>query len=214
MSFEVISLTDMIDNYKECIVKEDNTLSEKALKKRGKEIFTQFVSSFSCCKNADCENHLKNKAFDQEVANQGRTYFIVNSQKIDEIWGFFSIHIHILDITSIAIETKQKLLGSGFSNKAIEEISQVESFLISQICKNDKFKTKIQGKDILAETFLIFEKVRQSIGGRFIYLDSIDNEKVIALYKSIGFVELKDKHYSEKTKGFLQSMILPYPRKF
>ena len=72
----------------------------------------------------------------------------------------------------------------GFNKKA----ERVQAFLIGQIGKNFSIdKNPITLSDILAEVYSVFSQARELIGGRVVFLECDNNDKLIELYSKHDF---------------------------
>lgn len=67
----------------------------------------------------------------------------------------------------------------GFSKKA----ERVQAFLLGQIGKNFSVENNpIKLSDILEEVYSVFSQARELIGGRVVFLECENNDKLIELY--------------------------------
>ena len=85
--------------------------------------------------------------------------------------------------------------------------------MIAQHGKNTLFDNPIKGRDLLRLALEMIVTAQSFIGGKMVFLDSVNNPKIINLYKSFGFVEydslIQDKNHPEV---FYQPMALDLTR--
>jgi len=155
----------------------------------GTEDEIDFKEAIKCfeCQDKDVEKFLKEKAFDFERRNKSRTYLLINPESEEiEILGYYT-----LTMKSLPFET-------GTSKSAIKKIdgfrsdvSSTEAVLIGQIGKDFKHKEKISGKSIIDHAIDDVYKVQKIIGGRVVFLECFDIEKIVKFYKENDFVFLQ-----------------------
>ena len=70
-------------------------------------------------------------------------------------------------------------------------INDFPCFLIGQLARNSDVKKELlSGEDLLEKAFSIIEVAVNAVGGRYILIECLDNEKLIAFYKRNGFSEI------------------------
>ena len=157
----------------------------------------KFLKTFKCSLNKDIEDFLHNKAITFEKKLRARTYLLVEKEN-KKIAGYFSIAINVLYAKEI---DKNTLLRIG----DLLTLKDIPCLLIGQIAKADDYKD-IKLGDLLME-FAIekLELTNKIVGGRFILLDAINNEKIINFYKKFGFLKIENDLEKESIK-----MIRPF----
>jgi len=158
----------------------------------------KILKSFKCSLNKDIENFLYNKAITFEKKIRTRTYLLLNKNTL-EVAGYFSIAISVL----YANEVKEKIL---LEIGNLQEAKDIPCLLIGQIAKSDNYKDVKLGDTLMEYTIEKLEIANKIIGGRFILLDAIHNEKVIDYYKKFGFFEIE---HLDKEKENIK-MIRPF----
>lgn len=172
-TLEITQLTELLSSYR-------------------KESVLQLLKTFSCSKNKDLEDflHNENKAIRLEKNHNTRTYLYTSLDENSNlnIVGYFTITLKVLDTTGLSSTIIKKLDGIDKNRK------QIACYLIAQLGKNTNCDFKI-GQFILDEAIEIIKELNQMIGGRFIILDSINDEKVISFYENNpnSFVLLDEK---------------------
>lgn len=145
-------------------------------------------NKFSCKKNLDVENFLKNTAIRFEKADKARTYIIVPKDKPrDEngnikIFAYFSISTKNIEIPKELSKTTIKKLD-GIDKNATE----IKCYLIGQLAKNDVYVNDLKGDDIVDYALNMIQKCYEIIGMRVILVECEDKEKLIQFYETNNF---------------------------
>ncbi len=150
------------------------------------------LSSFKCEKNSDEEDFLHNKAISYERHNKARTYLVYDDSYL-HLLGYFTIAFKSIDLKNIS-KTKRKDMTAG------EDVEAYSAYLIGHIAKNSDLHTDLKGTQLLQYAKSVIAEARDLIGGRLIYIDCKDIEKLKTFYLDNGF---KYFNTSEKT-GLLQ----------
>ena len=105
----------------------------------------------------------------------------------------------------------KSLLTNDLSDEAIvfldgytNEILSIPCYLIAQLGKSNTCKEKI-GKFLLDDALSIIDKSQDSLKGRFVLIDSVNDDKVINFYKANSFIALENDKSLKSIK-----MIKPY----
>lgn len=133
--------------------------------------------------NKDMLSYLLNKAFKFEKEHKSRN-FIVEDSETNDILGFFSLSLKVVDISNLEKTIKKKLILKG---KSTNNIDAIPVLLIGQFGKNTKVNG-ITGEELFKEVLKKIEKFRSIVGTQMIFLDSLNNPKVISFYEKFGFV--------------------------
>ncbi|HES60076.1 MAG TPA: hypothetical protein ENO18_06570 [Caldithrix sp.] len=168
----------------------ENSDSNRKIKK--------LLKTFGCSKNIDLQDFLYNKTLTFEKNLRSRTYiYIENDTK--EVAAYFTITISTLHTDGISTEVIELL--DGYQN----DVKSIPCFLIGQLGKSDKFERSKIGAFILDDAIEIIDQSQLSLGGRFILLDAINQDKVIKFYENNAFFPIEEDADSESIK-----MIKPY----
>ena len=163
------------------------------------------LNSFSCSKNSDVENFLKNSAILFEKLNKSRTYLIFKKETTD-ILAYFTLTMSILKIVdNISKKILKRLDGIS------KEKKEFPVYLIGQLGKNDKFWNEINGKEILQEAIDTICNTNELVGGRVILIETLNNKNLIKFYEDNGFKILQkriDKKLDKNTKYIQMHMII------
>jgi len=158
----------------------------------------KFLKTFKCSLNKDIENFLYKKAITFEKKLRTRTYLLLNKDTL-EVTGYFSIAISVL----YANEVEEKIL---LKIGDLQESKDIPCLLIGQIAKSDNYKNVKLGDTLMEYAIEKLEAANKIIGGRFILLDAIHNEKVIDFYKNFGFFKIE--HINKEKENI--KMIRPF----
>lgn len=150
------------------------------------------LTSFKCIKNFDEEDFLHNKAIQYERSNKARTYLVYDESYL-HLLGYFTIAFKSIDLKNVS-KTKRKDMTAG------EDVEVYSAYLIGHIAKNSEINADLKGTQLLQHAQSVIAEARDLIGGRLIYIDCKDIEKLKTFYLENGF---KYFNTSEKT-GLLQ----------
>lgn len=188
MALDIISLTDLIRSGRE----------EEDIKK--------LLFSFSSLKIKenpgadDVESFLHNKAIQFEKMDLSRTYLVISTFKGKPfVAGYFSISNRPLviarkDFLKIATTVKKRLMGIG--HKTEQASYEIKGFLLGQLGKNfsevSRKARSLTGDDLLLLAYMKVQEAHRIVGGRILYLECEDHEKIKSFYFRNGFKELEE----------------------
>lgn len=151
-----------------------------------KDILKKELSYFSCQRNQDIEDYLKDpeKAIRLEDKNISRTYLLFDNHNF-KIAAYFSICLKVFETSGISKSEVKRIHGLKRNAQTIP------IYLIGQLGKNDLFKDKIKGSELLdfAENRIL--KAKQIVGGRNILVECKDEPKLKQFYITHGYKELQ-----------------------
>ena len=88
--------------------------------------------------------------------------------------------------------------GAGASKSAVKKIDgfrsdadSTETILIGQLGKDYNLRDKISGTTILCHALDDVYKAQNIVGGRIVFLECSDNDKVAGFYRANGFILLQ-----------------------
>lgn len=148
-------------------------------------------------KNTDVQDFLHNKAITFERNLRSCTY-LYTSNADKSVVTYITLGIKSLltnDLNDEAI-----VFLDGYTN----EILSIPCYLIAQLGKSDTCKEKI-GKFLLDDALNFIDKAQGILKGRFVLIDSVNDEKVIEFYKQNSFIALENDKSLKSIK-----MIKPY----
>lgn len=184
ISYSVISLGDLI-----------NSEDFDELK------FLPVLEEFSCSRDTDVERFLKTLAIRYQRSDFGKTFLIIDDQKLEfeskmKIIAFFTLGVVSLDISQMNNSQRKAILGNFPKNG---NPNNVPAFLIAQFGRSDSyFSEQLPGTVMMKECFSQMYEAQKIVGGRVIVLDC--KEQLIKYYeksyefKSLG--SLKEGLYS------------------
>lgn len=155
------------------------------------------LKTFACTKNTDVQDFLHNKAITFERNLRSCTYlYVSNADK--SVVAYITLGIKSLLTNDLSDEAIVFL--DGYTN----EILSIPCYLIAQLGKSDTCKEKI-GSFLLDDALSIIDKSQDSLKGRFVLIDSVNDNKVINFYKANSFIALENDKSLKSIK-----MIKPY----
>ncbi|MBF8970139.1 hypothetical protein I1A59_04045 [Streptococcus mitis] len=137
--------------------------------------------------NNDMLSYLLDKAWQFEKHHRSRN-FIVENSNTNDIVGFFSLSLKVIDISNLEKSIKKRLILKG---KSPNNIDIIPVLLIGQFGKNTKIN-QITGTELFQEVLKKIELFRSIVGTQIVFLDSLNHPKVISFYKKFGFVTYSD----------------------
>ena len=157
----------------------------------------KILKTFVCAKNADVQDFLHNKAITFERNLRSCTYlYVSNADK--SVAGYFSLGI-TYTLTNKLDKAVVKFLD-GYTDETIA----IPCYLIGQLGKSDTCKEKI-GSFLLDDALSIIDKAQESLNGRFVLIDSVNDERVIKFYEQNSFIAIENDKSLKSIK-----MIKPY----
>lgn len=170
-------------NRRECkevdieIVSLRSKIEELEKSKASLDILREALLRFKCSKNQDEEDFLHNKAIKFEKQRKARTYLII--EKGLPI-AFFSLSFKSIDLLNLS-QSKRKDMTAGE-----EDADTYSAYLIGHLAKSDNI-SYIMGNYILDAAIDLILEAQKIVGGRLVYLDCKNEEKLKKLYTSYGF---------------------------
>lgn len=159
----------------------------------GEDEVKSILSSFMCPLNKDVENFLKYKAIEFSKRNFSKTHLVfweTDDETEMEFIGYFTIASKTIKVERSALSNKEakKLREHGiFDQKTNEYI--VAAPLIGQLGKNfaKGNDTLITGDELLSLAIKKVKAIQKEIGGKFVYLECEEKEKLIQFYERNRF---------------------------
>jgi len=174
INYIVFSLTELLSHY-----------PEDKLNKAFKE--------FSCCREADLENFLLNKAILYENNDFGKTHLLIDEEELAngnfKILAYFTIATGAIDISALSTKKRRRLLGNYPGR---DKMKNFPAFLIGQLGRNDNCdNSDISGELLLKECFHSISSASKLIGGRLVILECRE-PLYDKFYSKHGFMKLYD----------------------
>ncbi|MBS0950040.1 GNAT family acetyltransferase [Weissella minor] len=138
--------------------------------------------------NKDVEDFLKNKAGQYDKMHMAKTYLVLD-KGLTCICGYFSVVARSLiikkkDWQKLSNNKKKVLNPFGYRK---DEDQNIPAILLGQLGKNWNSNLKISGFDLLNIAITTCKEVSDTVGGRYLYLEADDNEKLASFYTDNGF---------------------------
>ena len=162
-SIKTISLSSLIELF------ERNGVSLNKLRE------TLFL--FRCQKNPEEEDFLHKDAIFFEQRNKARTFLLLRDY---EIIGYYSLAFKSIDLEEVS-RSKKKDMTAGET-----KLKTYSAYLIGHIAKADSIHEKL-GYDMLDNARDLIYRAQKYVGGRLIYIDCKDEERLIRFYRNYGF---------------------------
>jgi hypothetical protein len=97
------------------------------------------------------------------------------------------------------ISNKPLVFGDGLSKRAVKEIDgfskdavSTAAIIIGQLGKDDKYGISLNGSEIIDIIIWLAYKATSIIGGRVIFLECLNEQKLINFYNNNGFSYLQN----------------------
>ena len=165
MNFKVINILDMIESV-------------------GEDAVSTALSSFSCSKNLEIENFVRNNAIIFAKQKMSITYLVYSES--GKIAAIFTLTHKALEISNdVLSNTMRRKIQKHSKLDENTNSFMVSAFLIAQFGKNDNFdSSEISGNMLMDFTFDVLTSVQYDIGGCLVYLECEENEKLLSFYSS------------------------------
>jgi len=159
------------------------------------EVVSGVISTFECKQDSDIESFLKEKAILFDKKGKCKTHLLLDENELMRgnivIAAYFSVAIQSLKIPESTSISQIRKLDGLYSKRGGEPISEVPSYLIGQLAKNDKYKFDLNGSLILEHAIAVIINAEYLVGGRVIYIECRDIQKLITFYENNGFKLLR-----------------------
>lgn len=187
-NFQVINILDMIE-----FVGEDEVKS--------------ILSEFSCTKNPEIENFVKNNAVDFAKKKMSITYLVVDTT--ETVRAIFTLTHKAIELTNENLSNTMRKRIQRYSRLDEKTDSfNVSAFLIAQFGKSDTYSIEenISGDALMDFTFEVLTAVQHDIGGGLVYLECEDREKLLNFYSSEpnNFFKFGERYSEEDNVKYIQ----------
>lgn len=159
----------------------------------GEEKVKSILSSFVCPLNKDVEDFLRNKAIVFSARNFAKTNLVfweTDDKKAMELVGYYAIASKVIciDRGSVSSREARKLREHGIFNEKTNQY-MVSAPLIGQLGKNfaNGNDCLISGTDLLQIAIEKAYLIQNEVGGKFVYLECEEEEKLIRFYEKNKF---------------------------
>lgn len=159
----------------------------------GEEKVKSILSSFVCPLNKDVEDFLRNKAMVfsmRQFAKTNLVFWETDDKKARELVGYYAFTSKSIQIDRGAVSSREarKLRENGMFDENTNQYI-VPAPLIGQLGKNYAGGNNclISGADLLQMAIEKAYMIQGEIGGRFVYLECEEKEKLISFYERNKF---------------------------
>ncbi len=173
----------------------------------GEEKLRNILSEFSCPKNLEIENFVRNNAIDFAKKKMSITHFLVDEK---------SKPVAFFTLTHKAVKIQDEVLSSTQRRK-IKRYAQLDeatnsymtsAFLVAQLGKNyatDK-NVDFNGNDIMDDAMDILTSVQHDVGGGVAYLECEDKPQLLKFYQNEnnGFRVFGERYSGQEQIKYLQ----------
>jgi len=191
---------------------------DEALEAIGEDEIKTILSSFNCPLNKDVEDFLHTKAIVFSKQGLAKTYLIFASRKSkNELVAYYTIASKYIHITSgyLSANLRKRLKRFARYHKEIK-CYIMQSDLIAQLGKNyrDGLDKLISGDELLKMACERIQYVQALIGGKTVYIECEETDKLMEFYKRNGFCyfgkRLLDKDERDKMSGYYLAQMIKY----
>ena len=162
------------------------------LEQLGEERTKEIPSSFTCPLNMDVQIFCREKAIEFTKRGFAQTYLVYWQEGEEkEFIGYYTIAMKHFSVCKKHLSNKlfSRVKNHGTYNVATGEYV-ISAPLIAQLGKNfDRGNdTLISGSEILQMAIDRIRGIQREIGGKFLYLECEEKEKLLNFYESNNFV--------------------------
>lgn len=158
----------------------------------GEDKVKAILLEFSCPINEDVEYFIKNKAIEFSKRGWSRTHLVFTSynKKLAFVGYFTLANKHILITKKALSKTSAKIIRSFTQYDNNQDGYFIAAPLLAQFSRNFSYDDKklISGDDLMQIALDKVALIQYDLGGRVLYLECEDNEKLISFYERHGFI--------------------------
>jgi len=159
----------------------------------------ELISIFVCGKDDDIGKFLRERAISFEKLGKSRTFLIFDEDEEEfQVLAYFTLALQVFKVPE-SLSNRQIKNFDGFNAKIKgETITEFPAILIGQVAKNDLYKDKIAGYEVMQYCLNTLLDGQMRLGGRIVMLECKDVPYLLGFYKTFGFIKLeKDYHENE-----------------
>jgi hypothetical protein len=158
----------------------------------GEDDVKLILSTYSCPYNKDVEWFLRHKAIEFSKQGLSKTHLIFTSYKDELVLiGYFTLATKFFFLKKSSLSNRLRRRISKFARYDNElKRYQITAPLIAQLGKNytNTYNRLITGDELLKMACDKVKGIQNEIGGKVVYLECEDNERLIDFYRQNGFV--------------------------
>lgn len=162
------------------------------LQVKSEEQIRTILNDFESPLNPDIENFLKYKAIEFSKASIAKTYLVMASYCGEyKIAGYFALSGNKSFVVKtkgnqISKNMKRRFSKFGTYDDSLKQYN-VSALLIGQLGRNYKYPKLISGDELLNMAIDTLRTVQSLVGGKFVYLECEDVDKLKEFYIRNGF---------------------------
>ncbi len=160
------------------------------VKQVGEDTAKRILSNFSCPLNPDVEDFIKHKAIEFDKQGISKTHLVVCQHKGQAvIIGYFTLANKALVVTQKSLSNNLAKRIRKFATRNDDNNFVIQAPLIGQLGKNfhDHYDALISGAELLEITLNVVREAQSLLGGKIVYLECEDHEKLTEFYCNHGF---------------------------
>lgn len=190
----------------------------------GEDAAGRILSDFSCPLNPDVEFFLRKKAIEFSKQGWAQTHLVFASyQEVPVLVGYFALANKTISIPAkflgkAGTQLRRRIAKFAAYDQAVKSYCMAAP-LIAQLSKNytNGYNKLITGDELLSEACNKIKRIMVDLGGRFVYLECEDKEKLLDFYERNGFCEFDirylDRDETDKLSGEYLVQMLKYIKK-
>ncbi len=168
-----------------------------ALENIGESDTQKILSDFSCPLNPDIELFLKNNAIEFDKQRISATHLVFMPYNNDNILaGYYTLSTKAFNIDKSTIsKTFYKRLSKHATYDPMLQTPMLPAPLLAQIGKNftNNYNKLISGSELLELAIKDVEISQRIVGGKIIYLECEDNERLMGFYATNNFIKFSER---------------------
>ena len=174
----------------------------------GEDKTKAILSDFSCPYNPDVEHFIKFTAIEFAKQSIAVTYLIMASYKENYVLaGYFTLANKTFAIEKDGLPSKswrRRISKFATFDSTIKRYT-LSAPLIGQLGKNysNSYNTLISGDELLKLALDKVHETQRIIGGKIVYLECEDKDKLIDFYSQNGFVNFGKRYLDQDEKDTL-----------
>lgn len=156
---------------------------------RPEEEIEAILSSFSCERNADIQDFVRRKALSFNKRGVSSSYLVFDIDASVFV-GFYALALKVAYVPEENVSNSfRKKFGFFGEQNLISGCIDVPAVLLAQLGKNDSYSSLISGEQLIGFAEESVRYIQRLAGGRFVFLDSVDNPALLKFYTSLGYRE-------------------------
>lgn len=149
----------------------------------GEDNVKRILSDFSCPKNLEIENFVKQNALEFAKRKMSITYLVIDES--GHLVAIFTLTHKAVQLTNdgLSVSMRKKIER----HTKLDEQSNsymLSAFLIAQFGKNIRYAEKITGNELMNTAMNILATIQREIGGGVVYLECEEKPQLLAFYKN------------------------------